>query len=215
MKTVEYIGIKFPIYPGPIGISLSGGADSAVLLYILMQNTQDPIIAYTWSSKEKSRQTAYHAHDVISYCIDHTGNSNIEQRTIFVDEQNPHEVFNYLVEQKNKNIVNKVYLGTTQHPPDNIAQTFNGRIDPWTYEDRRSGHTRDIEPYPYVIPFRNHNKKDIFNLYAELNLVTDLYPLTRSCENVELAQQFPKPFNEHCGVCWWCEERHWAFGKLL
>jgi 7-cyano-7-deazaguanine synthase in queuosine biosynthesis len=56
-------------------------------------------------------------------------------------------------------------------------------------------------------PFSNIDKKDIKNLYHDLGLLETLFPLTRSCESLV-------DFEKHCGECWWCEERLWAFGKL-
>ena len=47
-------------------------------------------------------------------------------------------------------------------------------------------------------------------------IVDELFPLTRSCESEEKGQQMldggPE---EHCGKCWWCLERQWAFGRLV
>ena len=57
------------------------------------------------------------------------------------------------------------------------------------------------------IPLFNHNKKDIVRLYKTLNVEEQLYPVSRSCED----DTHP---NFHCGKCWWCNERMWAFGYL-
>jgi 7-cyano-7-deazaguanine synthase in queuosine biosynthesis len=58
-----------------------------------------------------------------------------------------------------------------------------------------------------VRPFFNMNKKNISAKYAELGLLNTLFPITKSCED----RSVPKG---HCGKCWWCLERKWAFGKL-
>jgi 7-cyano-7-deazaguanine synthase in queuosine biosynthesis len=44
-------------------------------------------------------------------------------------------------------------------------------------------------------------------IYKILNLETELFPITRSCENDDHIES-------HCGKCWWCQERIWAFGRL-
>jgi hypothetical protein len=54
-------------------------------------------------------------------------------------------------------------------------------------------------------PLADLNKKGIAKLYKEYNLLKTLFPLTISCE----AKQPPRP----CKECWWCKERHWAFGE--
>ena len=58
-------------------------------------------------------------------------------------------------------------------------------------------------------PFVNKDKKTIFQIYQDLNLLETLFPLTRSCETTRL-----KNFRGHCGECWWCKERMWGFGRV-
>jgi 7-cyano-7-deazaguanine synthase in queuosine biosynthesis len=57
-------------------------------------------------------------------------------------------------------------------------------------------------PYTYV------TKKFLAHQYKVFNLMEDLYPLTISCT-------CPKKFNRPgpCGKCYWCKEKHWAFGS--
>ena len=54
MVNLDYIdinGISIGLYKdGPVGIGLSGGADSAVLLFILMANISHTIHIYNMSS---------------------------------------------------------------------------------------------------------------------------------------------------------------------
>ena len=56
-------------------------------------------------------------------------------------------------------------------------------------------------------PLINHNKKSVAKLYKALGVLDTLYPVTRSCETDEHP-------GSHCGKCWWCGERKWAFGYL-
>jgi 7-cyano-7-deazaguanine synthase in queuosine biosynthesis len=44
-------------------------------------------------------------------------------------------------------------------------------------------------------------------LYRELAVEQELFPFTRSCET-------DAHTTGHCGHCWWCKERLWAFGYL-
>jgi 7-cyano-7-deazaguanine synthase in queuosine biosynthesis len=58
-------------------------------------------------------------------------------------------------------------------------------------------------------PFRNIDKKGIAELYEKFGLLDTLFPITRSCELTTT------DFSEHCGTCWFCEERKWGFGRYV
>jgi hypothetical protein len=52
-------------------------------------------------------------------------------------------------------------------------------------------------------PFINLNKKNLAQVYDEEDLMDDLFPLTESCVGRS---------NTPCYNCFWCYEKHWAFG---
>ena len=60
-------------------------------------------------------------------------------------------------------------------------------------------------------PWTNWHKRDLAELYNNLQLMTTLFPITRSCEGMHQEQI---DLGEHCGECWWCQERLWGFGRL-
>jgi len=86
----------------------------------------------------------------------------------------------------------------------NIAQLVNDR----TPMERTSA---IVEPEGTHFPWKNFTKKDLANLYEVHDLLDTLFPLTRSCEG---EAEETMNFTKHCGRCWWCQERMWAFGKL-
>jgi len=58
-------------------------------------------------------------------------------------------------------------------------------------------------------PFINFTKKDIAILYDHYDLMENLYPYTASCTGTaENTNNFTTP----CLKCFWCLEKHWAFG---
>ena len=64
-------------------------------------------------------------------------------------------------------------------------------------------------------PWYNVNKKFIAEQYKKFNLLDDLLPLTRSCENRPAKPVIIDQFEtEPCGKCWWCLEKKWAFGHF-
>jgi tRNA(Ile)-lysidine synthase TilS/MesJ len=54
MKTIKVNNLNFDIHNGPIGVALSGGADSAIMLYILMKFAPGPINVYTCANHYKN-----------------------------------------------------------------------------------------------------------------------------------------------------------------
>jgi hypothetical protein len=64
----------------------------------------------------------------------------------------------------------------------------------------------DNHEYHFIRPLSDLDKRDIFKIYKEENLLNDLYPLTFSCSTPDAKQ--------HCNTCWFCQERLWGFGKM-
>lgn len=207
MDSIKINDITIDLLPGPIGIIHSGGADSAILLYILMKYYSDPIHVFTCASTEKFRIAPKIAGDVISKCIDLTNKMNVFHHVYYVDKQNIKNLYDYPRYFQLRNEIKYIYSGTTALPPLDVCDTFiNGRT---LMKERDPTVTRPVyngfDKKTYV-PFFNHNKKDIKALYETLGVLDSLFPITRSCESLELK-------SGHCGKCWWCEERNWAFGK--
>ena len=70
-------GVELEIVEGPVGIMVSGGVDSSILLYYLMKNTTYTIHIYTTGSNLKFRRNSIVAPVVVEKCIQLTGNNNV------------------------------------------------------------------------------------------------------------------------------------------
>jgi 7-cyano-7-deazaguanine synthase in queuosine biosynthesis len=202
MKNIKVLNTYINLHDGPIGVSLSGGADSSLLLYILMANVKEHIHVFTCSSKEKLYSTSISSVNVIRKCIELTGNNNINHHVHYVDKQ---KIENLFYEDQFKSI-NILYTAITSNPPKSITDKFSNNL---TELDRNPETKKKFysEKLEFYSPFVNIDKQQIHLMYKELNLLDTLFPVTRSCESK--IQR-----TEHCGQCWWCEERLWAFGKL-
>ena len=203
MKVVDISGVYINIHDGPIGVSFSGGADSSLLLYILLQHSIGPIHVFTCASEFKNYSSAYTATSVINKCIELTGNNNIFHHIHYVKEQSMDNLFY----QNQFDNITVLYTGITSNPPLEIQHTFtepsleNKDRSPL---EQRPLYTRNTTVY---MPFTNADKQTIAKMYTELGILDSIFPLTRSCENVNL-------IHGHCGTCWWCQERNWGFGQL-
>lgn len=133
--------------------------------------------------------------------------------------------------------------GLTQNPPieiqANIAQhvpgiVLNTRTEVFEMCKQKDFARDDLSKKPIAgwsntkVPFyaihpfvRRDKRHSTAKMYKENNITDELLPLTYSCENSN-AQEKTKTnivdgFQEytHCGQCWFCMERAYAFGRLI
>jgi hypothetical protein len=218
MNYISIDNIPFGIYnDGPIGVGISGGADSAILLYILMSNVTQPIHIYNMWSSSRKYSFAKSVDAVIRICSRLTGNTNyIVHKHQVEPRENIEFYFDMLTTALDNKEVDIMYMGVTTFPPKDVYLTFEQQQEDW-HNKFRSDEVKhplfgltieslSLDTRTYV-PLRNYNKKDIARLYRTLDLENSLFPVTRSCENDDHQ-------DSHCGQCWWCQERMWAFGHL-
>jgi 7-cyano-7-deazaguanine synthase in queuosine biosynthesis len=195
---------------GNLGLSLSGGADSALLAYILMKNATGPVHFFTVASRIKHRATINSSVNVINKCIELTGNTNVFHHIQYVEKQQREEFFKFLENQVDNKLVDIIYTATTNIPPRLELEKFSAKLDEDILSRRDSLMLKSLYSHTkkFYNPFINIDKKDIKKMYEELNILDSIFPLSRSCESLELSLG-------HCGKCWWCEERFWAFSRLI
>lgn len=219
LKTVTAAGVDIDIYKGPIGISLSGGADSAILLYHLMKHkTDDKIHIFTTATMTRDLKMLDITVQIIKKLITITGNINIEHHISFIENvETRKDIFHKLKLYTDYDIIKLVYTGVTALPPVEVTDTFHTRSESDVIEERASRNSETLYRsgvgYTVYSPFKNVDKKTIAEIYENENLVDELFSLTRSCEWTPAYIQ-PDPGIGHCGFCWWCQEREWAFGRL-
>jgi len=210
--TINNISIPYSKHD-TISVSCSGGADSSLLLYILMKYKQEGNIhVYTLASNLKGRLSAKSSANVIEKCIQLTGYYNIIHHVSYVDEQDSKVMFDNLALQKEITKSSIMYSAVTANPPKSIADSFCGETNNFLQLHRDPTIQRPIFILDtFCAPFTNINKKRIKALYDHLNLTESLFPLTRSCEGLSSETN---NFTKDCEDCWWCLERKWAFGKF-
>jgi 7-cyano-7-deazaguanine synthase in queuosine biosynthesis len=208
-NTVTIAGTEIDIIDGPIGITMSGGADSSLLCYILMKYTTGPIHIINFSAKYHQWASPGNVADVVGFCIDNTGfdSGNVFMNTYFMPQKTIPVMADRIKSYTQQEIVSIVYGATTATPPEEDLKFFKVKTIDYISTSRDPNTTRSLfSPIGYYRPFFNIDKKQIKNMYDELGLTDTLFPITRSCDN-------PKVKTGHCnGKCWWCEERKWAFG---
>jgi len=238
IKKIDCCGTNLDIYDGPVGIMVSGGADSAILLYHLMKHSKDKIHIFSLGNNDKRRLNLSIATQVVEKCIQLTGNINIEHHINYCETQTLNSLLvmpKQFIEEKRIKIV---YNGVTANPPKKVLDTFKRESleldnrDPnverdvlSSYQlslvfDRDPNDERDVLSVDdiWYSPWTNIDKKIIASMYKEENLIETLFSITRSCAydptHPYFIENVKDPGYGHCGECWWCEERYWAFGRL-
>jgi 7-cyano-7-deazaguanine synthase in queuosine biosynthesis len=222
MRTLNINNVNIDIHDGPIGISLSGGADSSLLFYILMKNCTGPIHVFSCGNGNTNFHEPSSAVRVVNYCIKKLNRSDVYFHAHWVKEKTIANMFSTaLLEPHNLPVL---YNGFTRPPPEGAILDFDqegpiavGGVDHkqtfpnyWTKENdqliQQIFGIKVGKDKPLYTPFINVNKQALAKIYATLE-IEDLYSITRSCESLTLT-------TGHCGKCWWCKERIWGFGYL-
>jgi len=208
---IEINGVSILLVEGKIGLNMSGGADSSLLLYILLSNKKETLEVFTLASDLKGRTSAKIAVNIIDKCIELTGNNNVNHHISYVDMQNNEKLFKLPTEMLENKKITKIYTGITSNPPKNIADNFLTSIDNSEQDERDPSIVKPIMTEVCCFPFFNIDKIKIAEMYESLGLMDTLFPLTRSCE----LEYPPSNFLGHCDNCWWCKERFWGFKRLI
>jgi len=201
----------FNVYPGTTGVCVSGGADSALLLYFNLKYAISKIHIFSLANQKKLRNSRL-AINVISKCAELTNNFNFEHHIMYANAQTKENLFIlpdlYITENK----INTICTGITKNPPKTVTDNF---LLPTKETLERNPEV--VRPTLYnntlYLPWTNIDKREVCNIYQQYNLLETLFTETRSCE-WDHTVPTSDPGDFHCGKCWWCEERLWGFGKL-
>lgn len=233
MKVLNIAGYELMLFDDKsVGVIISGGADSSLLLYILMTHIKDHLHIY--NILEPLRQPLFEPSidASIEFCAKATGKTNYTMHKIYESDASPETIFTKIAERLDGGEIDIVYTGITNFPPYEVWKEFDP--DQWHIDLRSEDNIKPLFGITIPIkedtefsslttggvhkdavtaderfysPWINLNKKAIAAMYEELDLVDSLFPITRSCEDEE-------NFGDNCGKCMWCVERIWAFGKL-
>ena len=230
MKSISCAGTNLDIHDGNIGIMVSGGADSAILLYYLMKHCTSNIDIFTQGSNLKYRRNAIIAPQVVEKCIELTGNINVVHHITYNEVATDSSMIDMPRSAIKRGLVDVVYDGTTMNPPHDVAINLVATVSKTNSDGTVSKHTatpdmsrddagNNVMSYnddKFYMPWANTNKKGIAEMYRDENLIDSLLPVTRSCEWDPTCDYYDMigavdPKLGHCGECWWCKEREWGF----
>lgn len=212
-----------------VGVRLSGGADSSLLYYALMQDTDLEIVPMTMDTKLKDwYQTG--TQNVIDCVTELTGRTPLawhqHYQPNFVDKFQAQPYVDGVTQMQKDAVaeynLDAVYIGLTCNPPmDSMREYFATHDhgldldDVWDHQAGRDSErdfpveqvVTQLENCVQVIPWANSDKRTVAQAYQHYGVMDTLYPTTYSCEAV--GQNFV-----HCEHCFFCQERWWAFGRI-
>lgn len=194
---------------GPVGVSISGGADSALLLYIVLDQTDLPVHLFSTVSGWLESCEIPVIHKICEY-MEQRFPGRIHNLTISFSKSPDHMsqiLFKQPISALYASETIKSFLhGTTLSPSieQQVSCGFPGTLDENIQRTRDPNIKYAVKMGPgWYGPLKNIDKKQVAELYKRYN-IEDLFDYTRSC-----VMQ-----SDHCGHCWWCHERMWAFGRL-
>lgn len=231
-------GVHIPYDPEwkSVAISVSGGADSALLAYLICSlakehNTTIHIINHVRCWKTKPWQQ-HDADKVYNWLFQRFYNNTFKRHTGFIAPEleygniGPTLTDEYGKQVSGDNIQQRAYAEYICHI-HGIDAYYNGVTrNPRTvaFDGMQE---RDIEPteenkHLYLMkhmngwaihPFRFVEKNWIYKQYKNLKIL-DLWNLSRSCEgtfdNIDYRNYTPNTVVPECKECFWCKERQWA-----
>ena len=221
-----------------ISISVSGGADSALLSYLLCNKISSMGLGIEvhiisnirmWKTRPWQR---YNSLDVYNWLKEKFKKINFYRHENFIAPEIEYGSAGPTITTRNgnkksgdqistqsfaeyvcvTNNINAWFAGITKNPPTDFS--VQGMPDR-NLENALS--LEDIFFYKNGIwvchPFRFTTKDRIVKQYIDHNIL-DLFDLTRSCEGdfdfLDYKNYAPGNFVPECGECFWCKERNWA-----
>lgn len=238
-QTIDLFGKEdFPDGPPKqIFMGLSGGLDSASLLYLICTHFPN-IEVIPYAGNDSFHPMDYlNAINVNQWFQERFPNHNIHTTTIFNFDANEKRwreeakrlmasgkkpgftsvrglaktlVMNYNIRNIQDSIASDSIrvTGMSANPPDEEMK-LNGF---YNNAERRRDKGQNLSTLRENVyqPYINVDKAFVAGVFFKHDLMDDLFPLTGSCVGTPDVQNWG---TEPCGRCWWCAEKKWAFGK--
>jgi len=221
--------LDIPAEDKNVAIKISGGADSAIVTYMLAVYKRDErpdikLIPITTNALPPKDWQVKYSKRVLNKVTELTGvefESHITNEVTKDGEEyfapydktfNTYISTQYALDVESRDLYDVKFDGVTKNPPDIKGFYFyKGSEDP----DRSDGNEWSITTKfeHHYMPMRVYDKKGVCDFYVQNNVLDSLFPVTRSCENDGAYMSIDH--ERHCEQCWFCRERYWGFGRYI
>ncbi len=200
-----------------VGVQVSGGLDSAILLYLLVKTLQKhnldiKIIPISLEIHNKAKNLGS-SRAVIAKIKELTGFQNFGESVEVIGNERQAKF-----EEKDEfflSVIRNLFFteqidynlnGVTRNPPLEVCKDFKFN----EYREFIRDNPQTIYNSPTnASPHAFMTKKDIIELYIIHGVLDELAGLTLSCdEHLDVIQR--NSWDIPCGTCWWCSERRWG-----
>jgi len=210
-----------------IGISLSGGADSALLAYLICTQTDAEIHVVTqvrcWKNRPWQRQNSL---DVYHWLVDNFPKNKFVRHEGFIPPEMEEPNTTYITDEYGKTKSgNRIILRS-----HNEFIIHNYKLDAWYSAVTKNPDVSFEGALPErdegVLPTHmKHMGIDVFHPFAQTakdwivgqyhqHGIESLFDITRSCEGefegLDYTTYTPGQVVPTCGKCFWCQERQWG-----
>lgn len=238
MHLYNFDGVKVPFDSSwkRIAVSVSGGADSALLAFLLATligktGIELHIISHIRMWKTKPWQE-HDGRAVYNWLVRRFPDITFKRHTNFIPpemewgEVGPSMIDEYgrhvsgdNIEQRAfaeytcfHNFIDAYFNGVTRNPRNVEFKGMPSRDIELTEENHHLFYMKHMG-IEACHPFRFTEKSWVMRMYKKLKL-TELQDITRSCEgtfdNIDYMSYTPGQYIPVCGECFWCKEREWA-----
>lgn len=213
--------------PNKVILMLSGGLDSAILLYVLCKYYDIEIVTATGKNKyapwaankaklildfinrkfpNKIIKSYEYVFDVKDITYRKKAEETLDQydRYPTVDSLCHHlQQVDHLKKIKLETGINDFMNGTTAAPPPGTIKS--SEYLPSRIRENNPEIIKTPSGGRMFLPWANKTKKDIADIYIKENMMDSLFILTHTCTS---------PQETPCGQCFWCLEKEWGFNNV-
>ncbi len=185
-----------------IAVVVSGGWDSAVLWYIVKQNCLERNQECTAFTVPKIDGAEHYANKVLRWASEKLNYEFMPTKIVGqITSDNPSDyVTSGAYEIFEKGYADFLFNGMNKYPPnqrDMMPEGYPLPNDRWVPDEK----TKDYVAHP----FADMTKDQTIQLGFDLDIATDIMPITHSCTELDRGR---------CNNCWWCKEREWGFMQI-